>query len=442
MSFDDITHELGLSGDSFRQHITDLRIADVGDGNLPAVALQILKNPSRVDALTLEFLAIKFKIGDFEDDENVDDAGRAANARLENAFHRGLLKGLFGSPKQPTLTQCLFLRTLNLHGMCLLHSPSYIFHAIDFRPLKNLQIFGCWGTDVFLSKMSRLPETKRPRLHRLEIYHEEKDGETNWISDDDHTDRTIISIKEVLLSMEDTLDTLWIVLRGIRARGSLLLPIAPGVANHGGTLLYLNLDVRNYTPEPGSQDNKQYVDWFPRDEWEQVCASMEKLEQLYVPFPKVVADSQLSARPEFQDYLTAALQIPTLKMLNMNTWPYPLGITIPKPKKELKVIPNEFYYHCLEFLVRYMVKQRDKLIHSPFRRLDIVGFGLQEDNHYMAGLKFPLDPVYFVLSQGRGLDRETTWIWQASWEEIRKSSLKNRVRRMECIDWIARRIKE
>ncbi|KAL8807452.1 MAG: hypothetical protein Q9200_004658 [Gallowayella weberi] len=309
MSLDEIIHELGLSGDSFRQHITDLRIADVGDGKLPAIALQILKDPSRIDALTLEFRAIKSKIDDFEDEEDDDDAGRAANARLENAFHKGLLKGLFGSPNQPTLTQCLFLRTLKLHGMDLSHSPSYIFHAIDLKTLKCLQVFGCSRTDVFLLKMSQLPEFKRPRLNRLEVYHEENDDIPSWVTDDDYTDRTVNSTKEVLLSMGDTLDTLWIILRGIVSHGCSVVPVAPGVANHGGTLRHLSIDVRSYIPEPESQNRKRFVDWFPLDGWEQVCASMEKLEQLCVPFPLVVADSQFSARPEFQDYLVSGFLI-------------------------------------------------------------------------------------------------------------------------------------
>ncbi|KAL8678314.1 MAG: hypothetical protein Q9186_005334 [Xanthomendoza sp. 1 TL-2023] len=307
ISLDEITHEIGLDGASFRQHITDLRIADVRHGKMPAVALQILREPNRIDALTLEFWAIERKVEAFEDADNDHDTVKAAKARLRSAFETGLLKGLFGTPKQPTLAQCLLLKTLKLHGVNLWHGPSYIFHAIDLKVLKMLQIIDCWSTDVFLLKMSQLPETRRPRLHHLDVYHEEHDDEPNWVSDNDHTDRTVNSIKEVLLSMEDTLDTLWIILRGIKGRKRPLVPIAQGVANHGATLRRLTIDVRNYIPAPQSRDSMQTVDWFPREEWEQVCASMTMLEQLYVAFPLIVADGLFSARPEFQDYLVRIL---------------------------------------------------------------------------------------------------------------------------------------
>lgn len=478
---DELTKELGLSGDSFCQYATELRIADVGNGKMPAVALQTLKSQSRIDTLTLEFWSIKSKIDAFYDRDDSDhgDSSEAANERLKDAYREGLLKELFGLSKQPRLANPLSLRALHLYGMNLCEGPRHIFHAIDLTVLKDLSIIRCYRTDIFLTKMSQLPAKRQPCLRQLDIYHEEDGEESTWVSDSDRTDRTVNSINEILLSMKDTLHTLWIIMRGIWGLSRLVGPMSPGIANHGGTLRSLTVDVRSYSPPPTARNFDLYVGWFPRQAWEEVCASMAQLEQLYVPFPPIVADSHLTARPEFRDYLVrkfavqylevpltdqwvcnthqiTALQIPTLRMLNMNTWPYPVGTTIPISHhisydsiadivlpwhSDTKAfVPEKFYWHCLEYLVRDIVEQRDKLIHHPFQHLDIVGFGLYEQHHHLGGLRDSLVPVHFVSSRVKSLGKATNWVRRVSWDEIKGSYLKGLVSQVDSIDWVAKRI--
>ncbi|KAL8766165.1 MAG: hypothetical protein Q9194_006355 [Teloschistes cf. exilis] len=91
-------------------------------------------------------------------------------------------------------------------------------------------------------------------------------------------------------------------------------------------------------------------------------ASMGRLEALYVPFPPIVANEKLKCR-ELDRYLDCALQIPSLKALNLNTWPYPLFTQIDDPTipshpapyisrpwqtsdQESVDISEDFYDHC------------------------------------------------------------------------------------------------
>ncbi|KAL8717801.1 MAG: hypothetical protein Q9181_008280 [Wetmoreana brouardii] len=254
--------------------------------------------------------------------------------------------------------------------------------------------------------------------------------------------------------MKDTLQTLWIIMRGIRGRARLLGPLAPGTANHGGSLLRLTVDVCSSLPP---WRGKQCVGWFPHDEWEQVCASFRKLEQLYVPFPPVVADEKLTCREEFDEYLEAALQISTLKTLNMNTWPYPIQANlfapndhapysdtpyIENPWRAARNVPESFYHHCLSFLVIEIVQRRSKLISNPRHDIDFIGFGLYEENHYIHGLHEALNDVYFVRSKVTTLGREEFIMRQRTWDELRNAGMVWLLGEITDIDKIARRGEE
>ncbi|KAL8911688.1 MAG: hypothetical protein Q9171_003178 [Xanthocarpia ochracea] len=168
-----------------------------GRGLIAGIALDILENRPSIDTLALEFWGIKEEIGNLMDLPNLDDNGHTTLQRLKNAYQDGLLRDLFGIPKKPVRTNQLSLVSLGLHGADLSHSPQYIFHAINLAILESLQVVGCYRTDIFLAAMAQLPVNKRPRLRQLDLYVEEE--ETAWVSDADHTDRTVNSINEVLL---------------------------------------------------------------------------------------------------------------------------------------------------------------------------------------------------------------------------------------------------
>ncbi|KAL8860827.1 MAG: hypothetical protein Q9178_002857 [Gyalolechia marmorata] len=295
---------------------------------IPRNQLRKFRRQKRADSR--EFWGIKEEIGNLMDLPNLDDNGYTTLQRLKNAYQDGLLRDLFG-----------------LHGVDLSHSPQYIFHAINLAVLESLEIVGCYRTDIILAAMAQLPVNKRPRLRQLDVYVEEE--EMVWVSDADHTDRTVSSINEVLLSMKDSLDNLWIVIRGIDGPGKLLSPLAHGIANQAAP---------------------------------------------YIAGPYNVRDSA--------------------------------------------TVPEDFYHHCLEYVARDIMALRDKLINHPTRRLDIIGFGLPEEDHYMAGLKHPLEPVYFVSELITSLGKPFTWIRQASLTEIEESPMHDRIDEVQDIDWLAK----
>ncbi|KAL9600670.1 MAG: hypothetical protein Q9179_003133 [Wetmoreana sp. 5 TL-2023] len=425
-------------GHSFYEQVTRLRIVAVDQSAAPVAALHLLQTQHGIDTLTVESCYYP-RLVRLEDDEDY------------YPFRR-LLKGLFAPADQFRRAGPLSLKELNLHGVDIGNSPHDMFRAMNLPALETLRVTNCPGTDIMFTQMSKLPADTGLRLRTLRIYFEKESSELWFVSDTVHIDRTINSINDLLLSMKDTLQTLWIIMRGVRGRATLLGTLAPGIANHGASLLRLTVDVRTETPP---LRGKQYVGWFPHDEWEQVCARFKRLEQLYVPFPPVVADENLSCREEFTEYLRAALQISTLKTLNMNTWPYPLQTKpfapndhapysdipyIEAPWRAALSVPESFYHHCLSFLVKEIVKRRSELISNPRRDLDFIGFGLYEDHHYIKGLHEDLSDVYFVRSKVTILGKEEVMMTQHTWDELHDAGMLWLLGEIKDIDKIARRV--
>lgn len=192
---------------------------------------------------------------------------------------------------------------MNLCGVDLSDSPGYMFPAVNLAVLETLRVASCPGLYVMLTGMSNLPAASKPRIRRLQIYHEKPRLPHEWVSAGDNTDRTLKSTNDFLLSMKDSLKRLWIVMRGIDSRDRLLNALAPGIAHHGASLEHLYLDIRSHQPP---FDRKQCIGWFSGEVWEQVCASMGRLEALYVPFPPMVANDaneKFNCRREFDHYL-------------------------------------------------------------------------------------------------------------------------------------------
>lgn len=301
---DQLIVELDLGSNHFYQHATELRIADVGWGILPAAALHILKERPQITTLKLDFRSIMCQI-DITANDLFGDRGTPLD-HLAKAYREDLLKALFRPPKQLGWAVPLTIMTLHLHCVELRYGPKYMLPCFDWKVLKSLHIISCKRPDVLLEELSRMPPEKRPRLDHFHIYHEQQTWEFRWVSEDIKTDRTVYYVNEFLLSTKDTLVDLWIVMRGQHgSEGKLLSPLAPGIANHGNSLLRLTADVRTFKPIDSAVSGEQHVGWFDLATWEQVCASMARLEQLYVPFPPVVANEYMSARDEFGFYLVS-----------------------------------------------------------------------------------------------------------------------------------------
>ncbi|KAL8750589.1 MAG: hypothetical protein Q9199_006966 [Rusavskia elegans] len=464
---DELIDELGLGDKSFHEHATELRIADVGRGTTPAAALRVLKERrSQINTLTLDFRSIKDSIEVIAHERSIDDDPQLRRPKmaylesLRNASRENLLKELFRPSKQYQPALPLALVTLHLHSVDLWYGPRYLLTGLELKLLRNLHIISCQRPDVLLEGMSELSAEKRPRLDQFHIYHEQQPWEFMWVSDDIRTDRTSYYVNEFLLSMKDTLVDLWIVMRGLHAgEGNLLSPMAIGIANHGNSLLQLTADVRTFKPLHSAASGEQHVGWFDLETWERLCASMAQLQQLYVPFPPVVADENISARDEFVFYLDTALQIPTLKTLNMTTWPYPLYTILHRPgdsrpfdpapyivrpwkTKQFKkgtYLPVHFYHHCLKYIADYIAQQRNDLVSSPCKPLDAVGFGLLERDHYMSNLRENMNPVYFFHGGRKYLEGETPNMEQWSYREISRTQACELLSGVVNIDWLIKK---
>lgn len=289
---DKLFKETGLDLRSFYEHATSLSIKDVWDGTIPDLATSILHLRS-ITTLIVDFCLLRLRLGE------------ESNEKLERKYHDGvLLKELFPRPSYlaPYLAsaQPLPLKNLFLHAMDLTNCADHLIRALDTRALKRLNVHSCSGLDELFWKMSKIPVHARPRLLHLSL-HNEQYQTMNVTSNDDHTDRTIKGVNEFLLSMTDTVEKLWIVVRGHLAPDKLVSPLASGIMNHGSSLLQLIVDARvGCPPFDGSH---QRVGWFPQNLIEKMCARMEKLEQLYIPFPPVVAYKHPGYTNEFKDYM-------------------------------------------------------------------------------------------------------------------------------------------
>ncbi|KAL8646456.1 MAG: hypothetical protein Q9210_006132 [Variospora velana] len=418
---DDLIKKIGLDPCSFCERAMMLRIKDVGQGTIPKLAAWLLQLRP-INSLTLDFCLLKSNI---EEEQNT---------KRKDNYHSGvLLKNLFTPPCLPTnlkTARALLLSLLTLKAVDLTNCTDLLIKALDTRALKTLRVICCTRPDKLFWKMSKVSVRAKPRLLNLTLYHEQLSS-TNPMSDDDRTDRTIKGINEFLLSMTDTVETLWIVVRGCLPKKKLLGPLVPGIINHSSSLLQLTVDARIGYP---TSDRRQRVGWFPQDALEQMCAGMERLELLYIPFPPVVANEYRNYTAEFRDYMVCqtlftaklhlaptkrqqatVIQIPTLKTLNITTWPYPLYTEIYDPASrrrdddhppyihrpfdvpEKDTVPIDFYTHCLLYLVDWLISLRSKLVSCyPHRPLEVVGFGMPETGHYLSGLEKYLDPLYFV----------------------------------------------
>ncbi|KAL9578720.1 MAG: hypothetical protein Q9212_005542 [Teloschistes hypoglaucus] len=444
-NLDQVIEELNICGHSFHEHITHLRLTEGGKGTIPTAAYQLLQARPNIDTLTLSFLRFA--------PEMVTQSQENEGQGQEHTYYQRLLKRLFAPPQPYRFAGPLSLREMNLYSVDLNDSPGHMFPAVNLAVLETLRVASCPGLYVMLTGMSNLPAASKPRIRRLQIYHEKPRLRHEWVSARDNTDRTLKSTNDFLLSMKDSLERVWIVMRGINSQDRLLNALAPGVAHHGASLEHLYLDVRSHQPP---FHGEQCVGWFSGEVWEQVCASMGRLEALYVPFPPIVANEKLKCRHAFDHYLDCALQIPSLKALNIKTWPYPFFTQIYNPAvprdptpyisrpwqtsdPESVGMPWDFYDHCLLYLAEDIVLRRSELISNPHRHLEIVSFGIPEGGHSMVGLQDMLGETLFVKSSITYLGKEDIIMRQRGWQEIRETELRYLADEAVNINPIARR---
>lgn len=417
---------------TFFPNAASLRIADVRKATIPLIALQLLQYRPNIETLELDFWNVRL--------------GMDRTSKTD-----GLLKKLLDPPFQLRPPCLLAIRTLHLFAVDLRQNCDLLLTALDTTVLSDLVVVSCLKPNILFTQMSRLPAHARPHLERLVIFHSQQSQERAWVAANDPTDRVTKSINDLLLSTEDTISNLWIVMRGIHGYKKLLSPLVSGIQNHGRSLIRLTVDIRSHVPPFVDQ---QCAGWFPKVGWERLCASMTELRFLCVPFPPVVANEYCTSRREHRDYLASALQIPTLKTLISSTYPYPHHTTLFQPDDKRSyspfsyiqrpyhvipsVVPHDFYLTCLSRLVDKITKLRSQLIKNPTRDLDIVGFGLQERNHFMPELDYGLRPLFFVPSRTVTTGREERGMRFALKSKILRSELGESIVGFRNIDSLAK----
>ncbi|KAL8992182.1 MAG: hypothetical protein Q9169_007306, partial [Polycauliona sp. 2 TL-2023] len=176
---DQLIDALDLRDQSFYEHATELSVADVGWGTIPAVALRVLKERVQIDTLTLNFRSIEDSMTIIERAHSIDldhqsrAIKRAQFETLREASHEGLLKELFCPPKQLQPAVPLTLGTLHLHRVDLTNAPRSLVIGLDMKSLRTLHVVSCNSPHLLLEAMSQLPMGKRPRLREFHIYQDD-----------------------------------------------------------------------------------------------------------------------------------------------------------------------------------------------------------------------------------------------------------------------------
>ena len=288
---------MGSYGEHFYEHATSLRVTDFRSGSVPETAVRLLRDRPEIQRLTVEFQSIKMRLEDLDDQHEWREYDHVCDS-----YYKGLLlKGLFAPPQSLKPAKLLTLKSLSLYAVALYYNSKLLLDALDTTVLKTLSIISCEGYWRLLTPISKLPTDTRPQLRGLYVYCEEDRSGGRPLSTE-----AVTSIDDLLLSTNDTLRELWIVMRWMDIESTPLGMLSPGITNHGDSLLRLTADIRQGPPP---YRGEQVVAWFPRRPWERMCARFSRLEELYVAFPPVVANETLDSRREFQDYMVSQVTV-------------------------------------------------------------------------------------------------------------------------------------
>ena len=152
------------------------------------------------------------------------------------------------------------LRDLTLQKINLRYASDTYCRFIDFHSVKALRIFGCPGADSLfaeLSKSQKLPE----KLETLEFKH------------DDNPENDALNALDGFLCLATGVRVLTLDVCYAKT-----LPSAAGIARHSRTLKELNVHASR-----GDGEEEELV--YDFDDFEKICKTCTKLEQVSVAFP-------------------------------------------------------------------------------------------------------------------------------------------------------------
>jgi len=156
------------------------------------------------------------------------------------------------------------LKSLSLDGVSLRYCRDTFCRIIDFQNLVKLTVRNCPGADSLLAVLCKGSAFPRQLVELVLCHHDNKENE-------------VLAALDVLLCLVSGLEFLIIDLENVAS-----LPAAEGIARQGKTLQVLS--VHAFKSGPVAADDKAEIIWCLKD-FEKVCKSFVKLEQLSCGFP-------------------------------------------------------------------------------------------------------------------------------------------------------------
>ena len=197
-------------------------------------------------------------------DEEPDDEVEAAYTSLQAP--KVLLKGL-----KPSSTH---LRTLELVKVNLKGANDEWMTVLELDALRDLCLVSCGHPEDFMMALNNSAGSKPLRLDFLTLYHSQDPSDRDAST---KAGALLDGLGTLLHRSIDELKNLHITLRGFNA-----LPEVAQIAQHGKTLKWLFIDVRE---EKGS-----WAVSYDLEDWQLLCKSLEVVEQLDAAYPDMVVD--------------------------------------------------------------------------------------------------------------------------------------------------------
>lgn len=265
------------------KNITVLYIRLKDSYHTPNAGKYILQSYPKVDKLIVDH----WKFGYEVEGDGTDDCG--------GLFIRNLSDN----------TQAFAITTLNLYFVDLRRTLEDIVESIQIDKLRNLDLHGCNGTEIFLDALTAIDalttqddkdsfHMESLQLKTLSICHKEETGSYHIVG----------AIDDFLACFSNTLTSLTIVLRGCTK-----LPKVKGIVAHGSTLKRLFLDVRS---KEGPYGTREYARTYSLRAWKKLCKRLSRAEQLGAAFPVVVADGRGDTSGSFMEYVVSRKRTPSL----------------------------------------------------------------------------------------------------------------------------------
>ncbi|KAL8961226.1 MAG: hypothetical protein Q9193_002188 [Seirophora villosa] len=293
---------------------------------------------------------------------------------------------------------CRHLRKIELSSVNLQNSHQHLVPALQLNCLAKLKLVKCRRPEDFLCALAGAGEHKLPSLKKFAIYHSRAWEPAVILSE---SSGLVAAISDFLRNCSISMRKLWICLRGYHE-----LPSPSSIARHGSTLQWLFLDIR-----------KKKGPWAPRygyEEWRLLCRNLTAVRQIDTTYPAVVADCRNDRDSQFSLYISATVNIPTIRTVGINNWPFPTGTSSIRLPGD--VVNHDIYRLALATLAHDIVKLRE--VHDPqdvisttsetrtsylgncpqTKGLSVVVFGMSEDLTHRVQPGYGLNPGVFVKS--------------------------------------------